>query len=67
VASEGITKLYLPADETEKFPADDTALMLFGFRFLRRVLFGENSNALKNEAVEQRREQVQKNGRTDRV
>jgi hypothetical protein len=61
VTSEGFTKLYdLPADETEKFLADDTALMLFGFRFLRQVLFGENSINLKKEAVEQRREQVQK-------
>lgn len=34
--------------------------MLFGFRFLRQVLFGENSINLKTEAVEKRREQVQK-------
>ena len=61
VSSEGFTSLYdLTADETEKILADDTALMLFGFRFLRQVLFGENSITLKKEAVEKRREQVQK-------
>ena len=61
VISAGFTGLYdLPADETEKILADDTALMLFGFRFLRQVLFGENSITLKKEAVEKRREQVQK-------
>jgi hypothetical protein len=50
--SEGFTKLYdLPADEPEKFVADDTALMLFGFRFLMQVLFGEISIDLKMEAV----------------
>ena len=47
-------------EENEKILADDTALMLFGFRFLRQVLFGENSITLKKEAVEKRREQVQK-------
>ena len=34
--------------------------MLFGFRFLREVLFGENSITLKKGAVDKRREQVQK-------
>lgn len=33
--------------------------MQFGFRFHRPVLFGENSIALKKEAAEKRREQVQ--------
>ena len=33
--------------------------MQFGFRFLRQVLFGETSIALKNEAAEKRRKQVQ--------
>jgi uncharacterized protein len=61
VTSEGFTELYnLPAEETEKILADDTALMLFGFRFLRQVLFGENSITLKKGAVEKRRESVQK-------
>jgi hypothetical protein len=61
VSSEGFTSLYdLPADETAKILKDDTALMLFGFRFLRQVLFGENSITLKKEGAEKRREQVQK-------
>lgn len=49
----------LPADETENILADDTALMLFGFRFFRQVLFDGISINLKTEAVEKRREQVQ--------
>jgi len=32
----------------------------FGFRFLKQVLFGENSIALKKEGAEKRRERVQK-------
>jgi len=50
----------LPAEEHEKILADDTVLMLFGFRFLMQVLFGENSITLKKEAAEKHREQVQK-------
>lgn len=34
--------------------------MLFGFRFLRQVLFGENSIALKKEGAEKHRERVQR-------
>ncbi len=61
VTSEGFTELYdLPAEENEKILADDTALMLFGFRFLKQVLFGENSISLKKEGAEKRREHVQK-------
>ncbi|MDO8264360.1 MAG: YkgJ family cysteine cluster protein [Gallionella sp.] len=60
VTSEGFTGLYnLPAEETNKILADDTALMLFGFRFLRQVLFGENSITLKQAAAEKRRGRVQ--------
>ena len=33
--------------------------MLFGFRFLRQVLFGENSIALKQAAAEKRQGRVQ--------
>ena len=44
VASEGFREMYdLPADELEATLADDVKLMLFGFRFLRQVLFGEES------------------------
>ena len=42
VASDGFAELFdLPADEMQKILADDAELMLFGFRFLRQVLFGE--------------------------
>lgn len=59
VTGEGFTELYdLPADETNKILADDTALMLFGFRFLRQVLFGENSISRKQAAAEKRRVRV---------
>jgi hypothetical protein len=61
VSSEGFIELYdLSAEETEKILIDDTALMLFGFRFLRQVLFGEISITIKKEAAEKRREEVQK-------
>lgn len=60
VTSEGFTELYdLPADEAKEILADDTALMLFGFRFLRQVLFGENSIALKKAAAEKRQKHIQ--------
>jgi len=60
VSSEGFTELYdLPADETREILADDTTLMLFGFRFLRQVLFGENSIALKKAAAEKRQQHIQ--------
>lgn len=60
VTSEGFNELYdLPADETKEILADDTALMLFGFRFLRQVLFGENSIALKKAAAEKRQKLIQ--------
>jgi uncharacterized protein len=59
VTSEGFAELYdLPAEESKKILADDSALMLFGFRFLRLVLFGENTIALKSEAAEKRRKQA---------
>jgi len=60
VTNAGFTELYdLKAEEIEKITTDDTALMLFGFRFLRQVLFGENSIALKQAAAEQRQQRVQ--------
>ena len=60
MTSDGFNELYdLPADETKEILADDTALMLFGFRFLRQVLFGENSIALKQAAAEKRQGRVQ--------
>ena len=56
VASEGFSDVYdLPAQELLDILCDDMALMQFGFRFLRQVLFGEESIPLRKEAVEQRR------------
>lgn len=60
VTSEGFTGLYnLPEDETGKILSGDTELMQFGFRFLRQVLFGENSIAIKQEAAAKRQARVQ--------
>jgi hypothetical protein len=56
VASAGFGEVYdLPDEEKLKILSDDTALMLFGFRFLRQVLFGELSIAMRAESVEARR------------
>ena len=64
VNSEGFSELYdLLGEETEKILADDTALMLFGFRFLRQVLFGENSIAMKKDAAEERLQRVREKAR----
>jgi uncharacterized protein len=56
VSSPGFHDVYdIPAEERELILGDDVALMLFGFRFLRQVLFGEESIAVRKEAAEQRR------------
>ncbi|MBL0124499.1 MAG: YkgJ family cysteine cluster protein [Betaproteobacteria bacterium] len=56
VASEGFSGIYdLPAEEMKNILCDDNELMQFGFRFLRQVLFGEETIPLKKEAAEQRR------------
>lgn len=48
----------LPDEEKAHLLADDTELMLFAFRFLRQVLFGENSIGFDQEAIQQRREKM---------
>jgi hypothetical protein len=59
VASDGFSDVYdLPADELKRFLEDDVELMLFGFRFLRQVLFGETSIPVRKETVEKRRERL---------
>ena len=59
VESEPFGKTFvLPAEEREKILSSDNELMQFGFRFLRQVLFGENSIELNGESVEQRRERI---------
>jgi len=60
VASEGFSELYdLPAEEMQKILSDDTELMLFGFRFLKQVLYGENTIPLKNDAADKRQKHYQ--------
>jgi len=52
----------LPADEMQKILGTDTELMLFAFRFLRQVLFGENTIPLQSDALEkhlERRREVE--------
>jgi hypothetical protein len=56
VASEGFSAIYdVPAAELNAIVADDTMLMLFGFRLLRQVLFGEDTIAMRERAVGERR------------
>ena len=56
IASDGFSDIYdLPAQELKDILCDDVALMQFGFRLLRQVLFGEESIPLRQEASEQRR------------
>jgi len=56
VGSGGFAEIYdLPADELAAILADDVATMLFGFRFLRQVLFGEATIPMHAGNVEQRR------------
>jgi Fe-S-cluster containining protein len=64
VVSDGFNELYdLNTEETVEILGDDTRLMLFGFRFLKQVLFGENSIELKHDAatrqLERYREKMQ--------
>jgi uncharacterized protein len=55
VDSEGFNKLFkLGADEKAMLMADDVELMQFAFRFLKQVLFGEQSIALDEEAAQAR-------------
>jgi len=56
VAGAGFNDVYdIPAAEREAFFSDDAALLQFAFRFLRQVLFGEESIAVRSEAAEARR------------
>lgn len=60
VRMESFGKLFeLPADEKEALLKDDVALLQFAFRFLRQVLFGEESIALNAEAAQERLAKVQ--------
>jgi Fe-S-cluster containining protein len=59
VASDGFSEVYdIPDEELKTTLEDDAALMQFSFRFLRQVLFGEQSIAMRDETVEQRRARI---------
>ncbi|MDP2760588.1 MAG: hypothetical protein Q8O64_09330 [Sideroxyarcus sp.] len=65
IISEGFTELYdIPPEKMRKLLTNDTEMMLFGFRFLKQVLFGENTIALHQEMAATRlgksREKMQK-------
>lgn len=57
VASDGFGQLFaLAQEEREKLVGDDAELMQFGFRFLRQVLFGEESIPVNDDAAKARAE-----------
>ena len=60
VFADSFTKLFeLKPEERESFATDDAALLQFAFRFLRQVMFGEESIALNAEAAQERLVKVQ--------
>jgi hypothetical protein len=59
VASPQFAQLHdMPAGETRTLLADDEELLQLAYRFLRQVLFGEQSIAMRAPAVEARRERA---------
>ena len=61
VKSDSFNDLFELSDEEKQkvlgeTPDHDREMMVFGFRFLRQVLFGEESIALRRESVDQRRQ-----------
>jgi len=68
VAGEGFNDVYdISTGELAALRADDVALLQFAFRFLRQVLFGEASIAVRREAADKRRERYnEKLGRLER-
>ena len=57
VSSEAFGKLFvLSEEEREKVLGDDVELMLFAFRFLKQILFGEKSIELDEETAQERLE-----------
>jgi len=55
INSDGFKQSFvLGEDEYEKLNSDDVEMMLFGFRFLKQVLFGEMSIDLREGALEER-------------
>ncbi len=61
VASDGFASLFdLPEDELVEILSDDVALMQFGFRLLRQVMFGETSISVHPDAAQRRAERVRR-------
>lgn len=59
VAADSFGELFaVPKEEREKIVGDDVELILFAYRFLRQVLFGENTIPLNDDAAKQRAEKV---------
>lgn len=59
VASPQFAQLHdMPAEEMRAILADDEALLQFAYRFLRQVLFGEQTITMRAPAVEARRERA---------
>ncbi len=59
VASEAFAGMFeVPDEDLRDALVDDLALLQFGWRFLRQVLFGEMTIPMRGEAVEQRRARV---------
>ena len=59
VSSEAFRAAFeLPATEMQSILDDDTELMLFAFRFLRQVMFGEETIPVNPSAAQARRERV---------
>lgn len=59
IISDGFTELYdIPPKEMKTLLTDDSALMLFGFRILKQVLFGENAIALHQKVADVRLEKA---------
>lgn len=59
VASPQFAQLHdMPADEMQAMFGDDEELLQFAYRFLRQVLFGEQTIAMRASAVEARRERA---------
>lgn len=57
IASDGFAEIFdLPATEFAALQQDDEGLLQFAFRFLKQVLFGEMSIALKQDAKTKRLE-----------
>ena len=60
VSADSFSRLFeLPQEEKDALLAEDVALLQFAFRFLRQVMFGEESIALNAEAAQERLVKVQ--------